>query len=483
MNEQANNKKPPQEANSKSVMQTGRAVSLPVGALAEMVYRPEKAETLFCVMREGETSYEPELTLPTSKVMPLRPSNALVQNEIVLFPSEAVEYGSEERLISEIRNFIHKHVDVSTLFEQIATYYVLFSWIYDDFDELPYLRVRGDAGSGKSRFLETVGSICYKPIFASAASTVSPLFRMIDAIQGTLIVDEGDFRVSDEKAEVVKILNNGISKRFAVLRSESPNGKTFVPRAYKVFGPKLISTRGYFEDRALETRCLTEEMGGRRLRPDISIPIPAHFNEEALQLRNKLLMFRLRHHGMHKVNVALVDRSIEPRLAQVSTPLLSIIEDPIVRKNVQDLFRDYHRELTQDRALDVEAKLLEIIHDLETAQETRTITVRDISMELAIRYGDDFQRKVTPHWVGHMLRRKLGLKTVRLDSNFIIAPTERARLKLLFQKYGIESEEPQESAPPGGLAILPEEITDAISPKKPWTDDIPEPPDPPATTP
>jgi hypothetical protein len=33
------------------------------------------------------------------------------------------------------------------------------------------------------------------------------------------------------------------------------------PRAYDVYGPKLVATRVFFEDRALESRFLTEEMG------------------------------------------------------------------------------------------------------------------------------------------------------------------------------------------------------------------------------
>ena len=130
------------------------------------------------------------------------------------------EYGSEAELIAEIQTFIHRYVDVSSLFESIASYYVLLSWVYDSFNELPYLRLRGEPGSGKTRFLLTAGSLCYKPIFASGASTVSPLFRIIDSFQGTLIIDEGDFRLSDERAEIVKILNNGNARGFPVLRTE-----------------------------------------------------------------------------------------------------------------------------------------------------------------------------------------------------------------------------------------------------------------------
>ena len=66
----------------------------------------------------------------------------------------------------------------------------------------------------------TVGSLCYKPIFASGASTVSPLFRTLDLFRGTLVIDEGDFRFSDEKAEVIKILNNGNARGFPVPRTE-----------------------------------------------------------------------------------------------------------------------------------------------------------------------------------------------------------------------------------------------------------------------
>src|SRR6266851_6547299 len=91
-----------------------------------------------------------------------------------------------------------------------------------------------------------VGCHEYKKCQANLAGVFD---AMIDA------VDEGDFRFSDERAEIIKILNNGNAKGFPVLRSEpSLNGKEYNPRAYAVFGPKLVATRGYFEDRALESR-------------------------------------------------------------------------------------------------------------------------------------------------------------------------------------------------------------------------------------
>jgi len=148
---------------------------LPNGGLIEMVYDPVQKQSAFVVWRDDKWSVEPVfIVTPEERLVPYSPGNNLIKHEVVLFPSEPQEYESEERLLNEVQSFIHRYVDVSPLFEKIASYYVLFSWVYDGFNELPYLRLRGDPGSGKTRFLLTVGSLCYKPIFASGASTVSP---------------------------------------------------------------------------------------------------------------------------------------------------------------------------------------------------------------------------------------------------------------------------------------------------------------------
>src|SRR5438876_4186073 len=326
------------------------------GTIVEMVYQPEEKQTAFIVWQDGKWTREVSFSPDQNRgLVPYSPNNNLIQHEVVLLPSQPEEYSSEEALIGEIQAFIHRYVDVSPLFEKIASYYVLFSWGYDGFNELPYLRLRGDPGSGKTRFLLIVGSLCYKPIFASGASTVSPLFRILDAFKGTLLIDEGDFRFSDERAEIVKILNNGNARGFPVLRSEVSGKKgEFNPRAYAVFGPKLVATRGFFQDRALESRCITEEMNHYRFRTDVPINLPAEHKEEALHLRNKLLLFRFRNLHRRRASEDLVDRAIEPRLNQIFVPLLSIIEDPKARADLRELARRYNREIIAERGLDTE---------------------------------------------------------------------------------------------------------------------------------
>ena len=389
--------------------------------------------------------------------VPYSPSNNLVAHGVVCFPSGPEEYGSEAELIRAIGRYIHTYVDVSPLFERIASHYVLLSWLYDTFNELPYLRVRGEPGSGKTRFLLTVGLICYKPTFASGASTVSPIFRILDAMQGTLVLDESDFRMSDERAEVVKILNNGNVRGFPVLRTEQvPGTKEFNPRAYHVFGPKIIATRGSFDDPALESRFLSERMDADRLRGDIPISLPKSHAEEALHLRNQLLLFRFRSYGKPRNVEAAVDRTLEPRLAQIFAPLLSVVQDEETRRDLLDLARAYGRETAADRGLGIEGALLEIIRNLwgSVSVSMKTITLRFLELHKA-EYPT-----ITPKRIGGIVRRHLGLATEKQNGLYVISGTEGPKLHRLFERYGIEPipsleatlESPQSPPSPEGAA-------------------------------
>lgn len=413
---------------------------LPSGALVEMLYDPTASRSGFVVWEHGAWRIEPSIALdPGREIVPYSPHNNLLRNEVVLLPSGPADYGSEPELVSAVQHFIHRYTDLSPIFEKIASYYVLLSWIYDRFSELPYLRFRGDPGTGKTRSLLIIGSLCYKPIFASGASTVSPLFRILDAFRGTLIIDEADFRMSDERAEVTKILNQGNAKGFPVLRSEvSGKRGEFNPRAYAVFGPKLVATRGAFDDRALESRFLTEEMGHAPLRDDIPISLAAAYKTDALQLRNQLLLFRFRRFGDVATAEDLVDRTIEPRLNQIFVPLLSMAGTPELRAELRELAQRYNRELVVERGMDAEAYILEILRDLLATPGDATVSVKEITSCFIERHGAEYERKITPKWVGGLIRRRLGLTTHKSHGVFVVSRTELPKLPRLYQRYGVD---------------------------------------------
>lgn len=424
------------ESAKQNAAKPGVSFTLPDGAMAELAYDPTEHITKFIVWKGGGWEEQSELQINGRRYVPYSPENNLIKNDVVQLPSRVEDYGTEADLLKVVQNYIHRYVDVSPLFEQTASYYVLFSWLYDAFNELPYLRARGDYGSGKTRFLLTVGSICYRPIFASGASTVSPLFRILDAFRGTLIIDESDFRWSDERAELTKILNNGNARGFPVLRSESTPTKEYNPRAYAVYGPKILASRGVFDDKALESRFLTEEMGLQKLRSDVPINLPAEQKEEAQQLRNKLLVFRFRNRGKATIDPSLADPSVEPRLNQIFVPLLSIIEHTGAREELRRLVRGYNHDIVTERGMAIEGQLLAVIKHLLDNGDCR-LSVKAITDAFVSRHGEEYERRVTTKYVGYIIRYRLHLKTHKSHGVYVIPPEELVKMPRLCEKYGI----------------------------------------------
>ncbi|HQU07581.1 MAG: hypothetical protein B7X04_01380 [Parcubacteria group bacterium 21-54-25] len=405
--------------------------------LVELVYDAERERTGFARFEEGHWRLVSEYTSSKGRrLVPYAAQNNLISNRVVLLPSAPEEYGTHGQLLGEIEAFIHRYVDVSPTFEKIASHYVLLSWLYDGFNELPYLRLRGDYGSGKTRFLLTVGALCYKPIFASGASTISPIFHILDAFQGTLVIDEADFRFSDEKADMVKILNNGNVRGIPILRNELSPTKEYNPRAFQVFGPKIVATRGYYQDRALESRFITEEMGTTALRDEIPINLPTAYQTEALALRNKLLLYRFHRYGRAYAAQPDLDRTIEPRLRQILAPLMSV-GDESLKEDLRLLARQYHRDMLAERGMDTEARVLEAIRELATESSAEPLTVKAVTERFTARFGGEADRPPTNKWIGGVIRRRLNLHTQKSHGNFIIPRHEQEKLARLYERYGL----------------------------------------------
>ena len=335
------------------------------GSIIETIYSVKEHCTKFAIYCNGDLSIDTSYVSPEgTKLEPVPASNNLVRHGAVVFAEKPEEYESVHRLITDIQEHIYKYLDISDHFLKIASYYVLLTWVYDAFNELPYLRLRGDYGSGKTRALFIIGSLCQKAFFASGASTVSPIFHTLDTFRGTLIFDEADFRFSDEKSELVKIFNNGNVRGFPVLRTAITVKGVFDPRAFTVFGPKIVAMRKAFDDSALESRFLTEEMGQRKMRKGIPINLPDRQKEEALSLRNQLLMYRFRTLSKIKLDDSLVDPELSPRLNQILIPLLSIIDDEALRNDIRHAVQSFDQKLYAERSGSMEAGVLEVLQEI-----------------------------------------------------------------------------------------------------------------------
>jgi hypothetical protein len=412
------------------------------GYIIETVFYPGKKPPMHYVIfrddRPGEPLYKCDAQFgqgdDADVFIPPRDPYGMVPAGCVRLASHLQSYGSRPELRDEIRGFIHRYAQMPEMAEEVATQYVLMSWVYDRFSAVPYLRFLDPHGSGKTRCLETIGSLSYKGIFAGGATTASPLFRLLDVWRGTALIDEADFKDSEAWVDIIKILNQGYSDGFPVLRSE---GDSHEPRPFHVFGPKIISNRSRFQDPALESRCLTFEIGEQRLREDIPRNLcREEFNAGALEIRNKLLAFRI--NTLRSIRLdesALLE--LEPRRTQIAAPLYSVADDPEFRQRFVAFLEASERDDRSDRP---EAVVVEAIRRLvERGQPT--LSVKDVAL-YAEEVSEDWAPGQSFHArrVGHLVR-SLGFKPERTRTGYQFR-VDSDQLKCLIEKYGAEDVRP-----------------------------------------
>jgi hypothetical protein len=416
--------------------------------IIELVYDPAKRETGLVVSRGGGLwNVEKEVDVGGETLIPYAASNNLIAHECVLFAAKPEHHGDKSQLLADIEAYLNRYVDLSPAFAKIAAHYVLLSWIHDAIDEIPYLRLQGDYGTGKTRGLLAIGLICYKPFFASGASTVSPIFHILDAFGGTLVLDEADFRFSDATNDLVKILNNGTMKGLPVLRTMQNRHRELNPRAFRVFGPKIVAMRGSYQDEALESRFFSENMNVRRLRADIPLHVPPTLRTEALALRNKLLHFRLCTLFDVRINPKLAARELEPRFNQIALPLLSVIDDAELRTSVlQHLVRQSETS-ARSRNRQVVVTIIALLQDAFADENKASVPIREIVDKLNANLGTD--RTYTTKQVARIIRHQLGDVIHKSDGIHVIARSEMAAVKEAAQsaRRDTHSAVPQEAAP------------------------------------
>lgn len=412
------------------------------GTILEMMYNATEKRSLLAVYQNGAVSIDTSYSkIANESLVPISASNNLIKHGAVVFAEIPEPYASVAQLVADIQEYIYRYVDLSDHFRKLSAYYILLTWVYDAFNELPYLRFRGDFGSGKTRALFVIGSLCNKAFFASGASSVSPIFHTLNTFRGTLIFDEADFRFSDEKSELIKILNNGNVRGFPVLRTAMTIKREFDPQAFNVYGPKVVAMRKAFDDPALESRFLTEEMGQRSLRRDIPINLPDIQKVEALALRNKLLMYRFTMLSRIKIDDALVDHSLSPRLNQILMPLLSIIEDEPLKSEIREAMRAFDHKLYAERSTSMEASVLKVLHEMYSRDSVSAIALSDLTATFNGQFAGEFGRLVPVREIGGVLRKRLRLITYKSHGVYVLPLSEKPKVTELCIRYGVMDRE------------------------------------------
>jgi len=359
----------------------------------------ETTELKFVTLNDGGIKYFDVV----DGIYPIE-SDAL-EKGVVLLPEKPEDYGTVEELIKEISKHIEKYLDVSEDFKTFAVYYILLSWLYDKTNTVCFLRALGDTGTGKSRFLNVIGRLLYKPCIVSGAVTPAPIYRLVERWKGSLVIDEADFRDSTEKNEVVTILNCRFERGRPVIRCNKDNPDDI--QSFEVFGPTIIATRKTFRDKALESRCLTEVMKETR-RKDIVPVLDDEFYENEMVLRNKLLKFRFDYFNKIKYD-AKIDfdfGEIEPRLKQATSSFIVLFANvPEIAEKFKKFIINYNNDLIEERSNTFEGMVVNSLVSLLN-EGWKNI----ISSDIVEKINNIYKFEVNSRSVGRVLK-SLGLKT------------------------------------------------------------------------
>lgn len=397
--------------------------------------QPEVQFAVFDMVSK-QLSYQPELQLEGGSV--IKPIDNSVVREGKLLPSMAVEYIDESRLLEEIEEFIKFYLDLPHPFYlKLASHYVLLTWVYDKLSVVPYLRALGDYGSGKTRFAQVVGSICYKPLFVAGATSDAFIFRMIELFKGTMVMNELERANTDLQSQLVVILNNGYEKGMFIGRVEGDKKKE--PRLFDVYSPKIITTRQKFKDLALESRILSIPMKPTKRR-DIPVMLDEAFWSGAQDIRNKLLMYRFRNLFMPQLESKEEKLwKVEPRLRQTLLPLFTVIQSEETENDFIKYATEFQEQVVSDRTSETDFLVAEKLLDL--LENNDKVTVKDVTEK--VNKELDQKEELTSKAVGQKIG-SFGFKKKRINGVYQIIYSKEA-VEYLKDRYGLNNEPTEES--------------------------------------
>jgi hypothetical protein len=203
------------------------------------------------------------------------------------------------------------------------------------------------------------------------------------------------------------------------------------PQAFRVFGPKIVAMRERFQDEALESRFLTENMNECAMRAEIPVHLSDAMKTEAGNLRNRLLAWRFaaRHQVAIDPDRAVPDLS--PRGNQMALPLLSLVDDAELRRAIATRLATVEARAVATRAALPHVAMVRILDQL--FQHRPYVPVAAAADAFNADADADVMLPIKS--VGQIIRRDLGLATTKTRGVYVVPASERGKVAELLERY------------------------------------------------
>ena len=351
----------------------------------EYCYSPETHKATFAYRDpNGKVGEADELIIDGVKVKPIIPDNKMITKGAITLPSGLAHKADgtiDRKSTSEMTELIAFKLRQNYLFPDakwayLTAYWVMGTWLYDNFDELVYLRMVGDAGAGKSALLNLLGKIAYRAIKMSGADSESTFFRVVDDFRGTILFEEADLPDgSGADNPIVKFVNLGAMRGNFIYRNEEFIGgdglKGWRPTPFETYCPKIFAMRGDFMDNAVASRAISIKLTAAETsmlkEKNIGLRMSHKTLKELEYIRNLCLTWRLFEYSLTERQLGwdLVDVEIPARFNQVTIPMKSLAlnldgtSDEKFLAQITLLLREHYQEMVGDNSTTWEARVAE----------------------------------------------------------------------------------------------------------------------------
>ncbi|MEM2998413.1 MAG: hypothetical protein QW542_05660 [Thermoproteota archaeon] len=347
-------------------------------------------------------------------------------------------FESVEDLWSEVRSYIHEHLDLigeEEGVEDVLTACVFFSYRVEEFDTTPYLYFIGPPDSGKSRALEVLRQLCYRGVFSGNISTAA-LFRLIDQYYPvTLLIDETETYMNmDRGKEVQLLLNSGYRKEGGkAIRCEANSKGEQKLKAFNVYGFKALAGNGVLLPTLL-SRCIPIHMERKTRKVRLFLDV-----EKAQQLRGKLSFYQF-HHSSDSEDVSVSEEKLEAlggsRLAELFHPLMKMAPTREIQETIFGYALKLAGKRKEEESVSDEAIVLKAIAELWKEGQQSAIPVREIVGKIQ-EIGDISSDKEKERWFRRVgwITKRLGFEKTRLGKGEKAVRIDLKLLRRLMSRY------------------------------------------------
>lgn len=183
--------------------------------------------------------------------------------EIVLTSEEGLE--NIRRAYEEIIEILREYCDLREEYYSVIALWIIGTYFHGNFNTYPYLFLNAMRGSGKTRLLKLLASLCNN---AEIQANISEAVLFRTAKGGTILLDEFESIGSKEKGILRELLNAGYKKGIKVkrMRKVTKQGEEdHIVQEFDLFVPIAMANIWGIEE-VLADRCitLTLEKSGKR---------------------------------------------------------------------------------------------------------------------------------------------------------------------------------------------------------------------------